>query len=84
MEEEKHLTFRGFALFLVLLIFCVSDTVTTNGRYIIDTTPGVGRRFDGIGAISGGGVIFSILDQCCLAAGNMAEMYSPDWVISLN
>ena len=58
MEEVKHMTFRGLALFSVLLIFCVSDTVTTNGRYIIDTTPGVGRRFDGIGAISGGGVIY--------------------------
>ena len=39
----------------VILILEVQRTVSGH-VYMIDDTPGLGRRFDGIGGLSGGGV----------------------------
>jgi hypothetical protein len=41
----------------VLILFCISRCHSlVNVTYIVDDTPGYGRRFDGIGGLSGGGV----------------------------
>ena len=36
------------------MLFCAQQLVT--GEYLIDDSIGLGRRFDGIGGLSGGGV----------------------------
>jgi hypothetical protein len=40
------------ALWLFVGLFCYSGAF----EYVLDTRVGLGRRFDGVGAISGGGV----------------------------
>lgn len=41
----------------VLILSCISRCHSlVNVTYVIDDTPGYGRRFDGIGGLSGGGV----------------------------
>ena len=37
------------------VLFCAQQQLAT-GKYMIDDTLGLGRRFDGIGGLSGGGV----------------------------
>ena len=41
-------------LVLLLLISCVLKSV--RAQYVVDDSAGLGRRFDGIGGLSGGGV----------------------------
>jgi galactosylceramidase len=36
-------------------MFLISNLVSVHGYYVIDPTGGYGRRFDGIGGLSGGG-----------------------------
>ena len=47
----------------ILLYFCCAQAVDRNAVYIIDDSAGLGRRFDGIGAISGGGVSKCVSDN---------------------
>jgi len=56
MSREKPKTLIGMFLhkavcWLLLAILCSTD------EYVIDNSVGPGRRFDGVGAISGGGVM---------------------------
>lgn len=48
------------ALLLVFMstVICYSHSEYSSEKYIFDVDNGLGRRFDGIGAISGGGVSF--------------------------
>ncbi len=39
----------------VSFMFLISNLVSVHGYYVIDPTGGYGRRFDGIGGLSGGG-----------------------------
>ena len=43
-----------FRFLLLLLTPCVLQSV--RAQYVVDDSPGLGRRFDGIGGLSGGGV----------------------------
>ena len=38
--------------------FVASVAVLASGQYVLDNSVGLGRKFDGIGGLSGGGVKF--------------------------
>jgi hypothetical protein len=50
MQLWKNMNYCGFLL-LVVLGYCVAAT-----PYLLDDSGGLGRVFDGIGGLSGGGV----------------------------
>ena len=54
-------------LYLCAVIACFAIR-ESNCDYSIDDTVGIGRRFDGIGAISGGGVSFASDNYLIVAA----------------
>lgn len=41
---------------LLLVVVCWSKPTIGDNVYVLDDTPGLGRVFDGIGGLSGGGV----------------------------
>jgi len=46
----------SFSLFFLLIHFICEINTLSIDDFVIDVAPGLGRRFDGVGAISGGGV----------------------------
>lgn len=72
-SKGQKLSFRA-PQFCLIIILQVMNHVMCD--YTLDDTAGLGRRFDGIGAISGGGVsikVHSVLDLIC----NICEAMSP-------
>ena len=48
--------------YLVISLLCFDRIV---GSYVVDNSDGLGRRFDGIGGLSGGGVSYrSMIEEC--------------------
>ena len=47
-------------IWICAVLFCAQQQLVA-GKYIIDDTQGLGRRFDGIGGLSGGGVSVHII-----------------------
>ena len=43
-------------LCIIHLVFCLLFRACHASNYVVDDSPGLGRTFDGVGAISGGGV----------------------------
>ena len=52
----------GILLAVLLLVACVSGSAAQ--AYTIDDSPGLGRTFDGIGGLSGGGVSTAVPSVC--------------------
>ncbi len=60
---------------LLLSLLWLGAVVAGDGTYSLDDTPGLGRVFDGIGGLSGGGVspfIISI-SFCCMKGAGLAR-----------
>jgi len=55
MEYTKH------SLHVVFTLLCVCSTAFSNHEYVLDISAGLGRQFDGIGGLSGGGATSKLL-----------------------
>lgn len=65
-----------FRITLVLLAFCMC---TRAKFYVIDDLVGLGRRFDGIGGLSGGGVKFlcvNVFKPVAMHVSNLTSVIS--------